>query len=87
MVWHALHSAIKTTHIRRRKVDWNFEDEGNANFSMNAMQRLHKFLSLTNSEKFFNSTERVSILAITKRISTIVLIVLMFDNVTKTMSG
>jgi hypothetical protein len=58
MVWHALHSAIKTTHIRRRIVDWNFKDVGDANFSMNAMQRLHKLFELNQQQKVFSIQQK-----------------------------
>ena len=72
MVWHALHSAIKTTHIRRRKVVLVFEDDGHAVFSMNYVEAAQVF-KLNQQRKVFQlREEELFSSAITKRISTIV---------------
>ena len=57
MVWHALHSAIKTTHIRRRKVVLVFEDDGHAVFSMNYVEAAQVF-KLNQQRKVFQLSKK-----------------------------
>ena len=57
MVWHALHSAIKTTHIRRRKVVLVFEDDGHAVFSMNYVEAAQVF-KLNQQRKVFQFSKK-----------------------------